>query len=84
VTGQTGANSIDSMDGSHEDASSNGFQRGRASGQSVFLFFFLFRSRLGVVMKPRESIDYAVECVILLLWGGIIVDWIFSAAPPSA
>ena len=32
-------------------------------------------------MKSRESIDYAVECVMLLLWGGVIVDWIFSAAP---
>ena len=50
---------------------------------SQFVFFLLFRSRLDVVMKPRESIDYAVECVILLLWGGVIVDWIFSAAPIS-
>ena len=46
-------------------------------------FSFLFRSRLGVVMKPRESIAYAVECVMLLLLGGVIVDWIFSAAPIS-
>ena len=34
-------------------------------------------------MKPRESIAYAVECVMLLLLGGVIVDWIFSAAPIS-